>query len=290
MISHRARRAVRMIGEARFDQRMFEHYACPAKFEGTDLRITEFPNPILRAPNAEITEFDDKLEQLSKEFFCAMYQSQGVGIAAPQLGLNIQLFVYNPDPTAPEMIRKMGERVVCNPKILEFCEATDVEIEGCLSSRAECCRGGIRRAKEIQVEYQDERGRVKKKKLRGFEARVFQHEYDHIQGVLHIDRQSPSDRKAIQPYIDVLIEQHGEGGVLEPREEAKAAMQPPVIFEAVAPPPPPPKPKPAATPAAKRKAAEPAGGGGGGGMGGFAAASKGKSSKGGAGKKKKKKR
>ena len=102
------------------------------------------------------------------------------------------------DPTAPPMLRKMAEVVVCNPKILEYSAATDIDIEGCLSSRSECCCGDIRRAKQIEVEYQDVRGRVKKKRLKGFEARVFQHEYDHVEGVLHIDRQSPADRAKIQ--------------------------------------------------------------------------------------------
>jgi len=201
-----------------FDAEMFAHYENPERFPNTDLRIVEFPNPILRAPNAEITEFDDDFRKLCDEFFSVMYGATGVGLAAPQVGLNLKLFVYNPDPSAPGALRKMGERVVANPKILEYCQTSDVDIEGCLSSRAECCRGDIRRAKELNVEYQDERGRVKRKKLRGFEARVFQHEFDHINGVLHIDRQSPADRERIQPFLDVLVEQHGPGGVLDPPE------------------------------------------------------------------------
>ena len=157
-----------------FNQEMFDYYANPSKFEGTELTITEYPSPTLRNPNKDITEFDDKLQQLAKEFFAVMYGANGVGLAAPQVGLNINMFVYNTDPTAPGALKRMGEHVVCNPKIIEYCQSsssnlqawTDCEIEGCLSSRSECCRGHIRRAKELQVEYQDERGRVKKKKLR----------------------------------------------------------------------------------------------------------------------------
>jgi len=208
-----------------FNQEMFDYYANPKEFDGTDLTVTEYPSPILRAENAEITEFDAKLQQLCKEFFLVMYGANGVGLAAPQVGLNLRLFVYNCEPTAPGALRRMGETIVCNPKIIEYCQPsggaalpawTDVDIEGCLSSRNECCRGDIRRASTLQVEYQDERGRVKKRKLRGFEARVFQHEYDHIQGVLHIDRQSPANRVIIKPFLDVLEEQHGAGGATEP--------------------------------------------------------------------------
>ena len=223
--------AVRM---QEFDPDMFAQYANPPSFDGTKLQIVEFPNPILRAANADIANFDDDFRALCKEMLSVMYGAKGVGLAAPQVGLNLRLFVYNPDPTAPGALRTMGERVVANPKIIEYCQRTDVEIEGCLSSRAECCRGDIRRCREIQVEYYDERGRLKKKKLRGFEARVFQHEYDHIEGVLHIDRQSPTDRKRSQPFLDVLVEQHGDGGVLEPPAEKLSALQPPPAFWEVA--------------------------------------------------------
>ena len=84
------------------------------------------------------------------------------------------------------------------------------------------------------MEYQDERGRVKQKRLRGFEARVFQHEYDHINGVLHIDRQSAADRVKIQPFLDVLIEQHGPGGDLDLPEQTVVTLQPPVMDAAPA--------------------------------------------------------
>jgi peptide deformylase len=216
-----------------FDDEMFQEYANPASFDGSSLTVVEYPNPILRAPNADITDFDDKFKDLCAEFFSIMYAANGVGIAAPQLGLNIRLFVYNPDPTAPGALRKLGERVVANPRILDYCQrlGTEIDIEGCLSSRAECCRGDIRRAREIDVEYQDERGRLKRKKLRGFEARVFQHELDHLEGILHIDRQSESDRRKIKPFLDVLVEQHGPGGALEPSKPL-SSLQPPPMTDA----------------------------------------------------------
>ena len=66
------------------------------------------------------------------------------------------------------------------------------------------------------------------KKLKGFEARVFQHEYDHIEGVLHFDRFSEKDRARIQPTLDLLLEAHGPGGITELSDEKKAALQPPL--------------------------------------------------------------
>ena len=251
-----------------FDAEMFVRYSNPPAFQNTDLTIVEYPDPVLRnRPNDAIEEFDGALAKLCDEMWEIMYASNGVGLAAPQVGLRKRLFVYNTDPTAPPMLRKMAEVVVCNPKILEYSAATDIDIEGCLSSRSECCCGDIRRAKQIEVEYQDVRGRVKKKRLKGFEARVFQHEYDHVEGVLHIDRQSDGDRQRIEPYLDALVDLHGDGGVLAPAPEVVAALQPPPLCGVVgAPPPaaaaaPPPKAAPKKGAAAAKK---PAGFGGGG--------------------------
>ena len=68
---------------------------------------------------------------------------------------------------------------------------------------------------------------MKRRRLRGFEARVFQHELDHLRGVLHIDRQLPPDRSKIQPFLDKLVELHGPGGVLELPPDVLAGLQPP---------------------------------------------------------------
>lgn len=210
-----------------FDAKLFERYANPPEFKGSERRIVEYPSPILRARNQEVTDFGPSFSKLCAEMFSIMYAANGVGIAAPQVGLNERLFVYNTDPTAPGALKKLGERVVANPRIMQYCKPWESDIEGCLSSRSECCCGQVTRSVQIDVEYQDERGRLKKKKLRGFEARVFQHEYDHIEGVLHIDRQLPSDRRRIQPFLDVLEEQHGPGGAPELDPDVAATLQPP---------------------------------------------------------------
>ena len=143
----------------------------PASFEGSAMTITEYPHPVLRRRGADVVDFDDDLRQTCKEMMGIMYQATGVGLAAPQVGLGLRLFVYNPtgDPKL-----KMFEQCVCNPTILEYSSDTDVEDEGCLSSRSDCCDGAVCRAKWLWVEYKDERGRPTKRRLSGFEARVFQ--------------------------------------------------------------------------------------------------------------------
>ena len=199
----------------------------PEKFEGSAMTITEYPNPILRRRGADIVDFDEKLKQTCKEMMTIMYQANGVGLAAPQVNLGLRLFVYNP---SGDKKLKMLEKVVCNPTILEYSTESDIEDEGCLSSRSDCCDGAVCRAKWLWVEYQDVEGRKTKKKLTGFEARVFQHEYDHIDGVLHLDRFADDDRARIQPELDAMVAEYGgEEMILELPAEKKATLEPPPL-------------------------------------------------------------
>jgi len=245
----------------------------PSSFEGTDMIITEYPHPVLRRLSDEIKEFDDKLRRLTNEMNTIMYAADGVGLAAPQIGLSIRLFVYNPtgDPSRPD-----SERIVVNPKILEYSSKVDIDEEGCLSSRSGCCAGLVCRSKEIMVEYQNETGSKIRKKLTDFEARVFQHEYDHVEGILHFDRLCPEDRMEIQPKLDELIEDHDPilngVAVLVPDKERYTNLKPvplprrgwmPPIAEAAA------ISMKAAAKKKNKKRSGKAGGGGGFGGGGF---------------------
>ena len=99
-----------------------------------------------------------------------------------------------------------------NPQIVEFSEAKDVEIEGCLSFPN--MNGKVERSKWIKVEAQNLKGKKIKKKFKGWEARIFQHEYDHLDGVVYIDRLDEEDRSEVQPVLDELVEEFGEGGEL----------------------------------------------------------------------------
>jgi len=241
----------------------------PSSFEGTDMTITEYPHPVLRRLSDDVKEFDDKLRRLINEMNTIMYAADGVGLAAPQIGLAVRLFVYNPtgDPT-----RLDSERIVVNPRILEYSSQVDIDEEGCLSSRSGCCAGLVCRSKEIMVEYQNETGSKIRKKLIDFEARVFQHEYDHVEGILHFDRLCPEDRMKIQPQLDELIEEHDSKqngiAVLVPDKERYTNLKPiplprrgwmPPIAEAAA---------ISMKAAAKKKNKKKSGKGGGGGFGG----------------------
>jgi peptide deformylase len=184
----------------------------PGKVDGTDLRVLKYPAPSLRAENKEITEEELKsgdIKQIAKEMFLVMYATEGVGLAAPQVGINKCLMVYN---ETGDKKKWMQEVIMVNPKIVEYSEAKDIESEGCLSFPG--MNGDVERSKWIKVEAQNIRGKKFKKKFKGWEARIFQHEYDHLDGVLYPDRLTEEGTAEVKPRIDELIAEFGEGGAL----------------------------------------------------------------------------
>jgi len=184
----------------------------PGVVEGTDLRVLKYPHPSLRAKNEEVTpeELEDgSIAKIAKEMFLVMYAAEGVGLAAPQVGINKRLMVYNEHGDSKKWL---AETVLVNPKIVEFSEGADTETEGCLSFPG--MNGPVQRSKWIKVEAQNLKGKKFKKKYNGWEARIFQHEYDHLDGTVYIDRLTEDARKEVQPRLDELIAEFGEGGAL----------------------------------------------------------------------------
>eukprot|EP00579_Thalassiosira_antarctica_P001575 CAMPEP_0201869998 /NCGR_PEP_ID=MMETSP0902-20130614/3286_1 /ASSEMBLY_ACC=CAM_ASM_000551 /TAXON_ID=420261 /ORGANISM="Thalassiosira antarctica, Strain CCMP982" /LENGTH=256 /DNA_ID=CAMNT_0048395567 /DNA_START=107 /DNA_END=877 /DNA_ORIENTATION=+ len=186
----------------------------PGIVEGTNLQVLKYPHPSLRAPNEEIPMEDltgpgSEISLIAKEMFLVMYATQGVGLAAPQVGINKRLMVYNEsgDPK-----KWMQESIMVNPKIVEFSEAKEWDEEGCLSFPD--MGGDVERSKWIKVEAQNLKGKTVKKKFRGWEARIFQHEYDHLDGMVYIDRLTEDGRKEVQPKLDEFIAVFGEGGAI----------------------------------------------------------------------------
>ena len=180
----------------------------PGKIDGTDLMIVKYPHPALRRPNDEITMDELKegsISKLAKEMLLLMYAAEGVGLAAPQVGVNKRLMVYNESGDSKKWL---DEVVLVNPRIVEFSGATNVETEGCLSFPD--MDGKVQRSKWIKVEALNLKGKKIKKKYVGWEARIFQHEYDHLDGTVYIDRLSTEDRSRVQPTLDALVQQHEE--------------------------------------------------------------------------------
>eukprot|EP00239_Pterosperma_sp_CCMP1384_P012034 CAMPEP_0197865048 /NCGR_PEP_ID=MMETSP1438-20131217/43440_1 /TAXON_ID=1461541 /ORGANISM="Pterosperma sp., Strain CCMP1384" /LENGTH=200 /DNA_ID=CAMNT_0043483453 /DNA_START=356 /DNA_END=958 /DNA_ORIENTATION=+ len=149
------------------------------------IEIVKYPDPCLRAENLTIVNFDEDLAKLASEMFDIMYRTEGVGLAAPQVGVNVRLMVYNPEgfPDRGE------EHILVNPTLIKTSGLKDVFEEGCLSFPE--ILGDVVRPIQIKVEYFDVKGKKKKLRLNGWQARIFQHEFDHLEGVLFHDRMSP---------------------------------------------------------------------------------------------------
>jgi len=182
----------------------------PGVVEGTDLRIVKYPHPSLRADNAEVALPDeqDSIMKLAKEMLKVMYAAEGVGLAAPQVGVNKRLMVYNPTGDSKKWLE---ETILVNPRIVEFSDAKDEEIEGCLSFPG--MQGEVIRSKWIKVEALTPKGRKVKKKFKGWEARIFQHEYDHLDGTVYTDRLKEETKEKVQPRLNELIEEYdGDDG------------------------------------------------------------------------------
>jgi len=141
--------------------------------------------------------------------FLVMYASNGIGLAAPQVGVNKRLMVFN---ISGDKKKWLLETVLVNPKLVECIESKDVDIEGCLSFPG--MNGAVERSKAIKVEALSLKGKVVKKKFKGWDARLFQHEYDHLDGKVYIDRLTEEERAKVQPRLNELIAEFGDGGAL----------------------------------------------------------------------------
>jgi peptide deformylase len=150
--------------------------------------IVKYPEPVLSKPAAPVTDFDAALKKLVQEMFASMYAAQGIGLAAPQIGLSKRLTVIDVsfDKNPDEKI------VLINPEIIEE-EGKQFEEEGCLSLPD--IREKVHRAARVKVRAQNERGEWFEMEGEELLARAFQHEIDHLNGVLFIDRISRLKRE-----------------------------------------------------------------------------------------------
>jgi peptide deformylase len=162
------------------------------------LPIVAYGDPVLKKEAIEIEEQFPTLKQLIDNMFETMYEASGVGLAAPQIGQSIRLFVVDGSPFAevdedeeedPRAVGMEGfKRVFINPIIEEETGANWVFAEGCLSIPK--IREDVSRKEKIRVTYYDENWQFHDEWFDGYKARIIQHEYDHIEGILFTDHLS----------------------------------------------------------------------------------------------------
>lgn len=160
------------------------------------LPIYTYGQPVLRKETEDIARDYEGLSELIDNMFQTMYHADGVGLAAPQVGLPIRLFVIDASPMQedfPEI--DAAKRVFINPHIVETGEETIGYEEGCLSLPG--IHENVVRPAEVTVHYFDENFVEHTDRFGGFFARIVQHEYDHLEGHVFSDRVSPLRRQMI---------------------------------------------------------------------------------------------
>jgi len=138
-------------------------------------KITEYPEKVLAEVGKPVTEFDEKLENLCAEMFETMYEAEGVGLAAPQIGLSLRLFVMDCEGV---------KLIAANPEIIHT-EGEQSGQEGCLSVGK--VPAVVLRAEKATLRAQDAKGEWFEREATGYAARAFQHETDHCDGKVFID-------------------------------------------------------------------------------------------------------
>ncbi|HBJ86046.1 MAG TPA: peptide deformylase [Verrucomicrobiales bacterium] len=181
-------------------------------------KIVRYPDPVLRAKCRNVGEITSEIRALAADMLETMREANGVGLAAPQVAVDLQLAVidvaHNPDCLTfmkvngekVEMVKHMPV-VLINPQ-LELGSDKEIGEEGCLSFPR--LRGDIRRSSKIKVSYTDLDGQTVTVETDGLLARAFQHEIDHLNGILFIDRLNAVAKVSIKRKLARLMEEWEE--------------------------------------------------------------------------------
>jgi peptide deformylase len=161
------------------------------------LGIRTFGDPVLRKKSEPIQEFGAEIAPLFERMNETMIVERGVGLAANQVGIARRIAVMNPEPDNDKALIRMA-----NPRIVATSEELETVEEGCLSVPG--IRGEVTRHRWVEVAYQDETGKEHRLRAEGLLARIVQHEIDHLNGVLFVDRLSLAKRALIKPKLKNL--------------------------------------------------------------------------------------
>jgi peptide deformylase len=150
--------------------------------------VRQYPDPALRNAATAVADVDDEVQRLAERMLDVMERAHGVGLAAPQLGILRRILVYRAsDEDEP--------KVLINPELVERSDETEVGTEGCLSLLGGELQVPVARHLRVRVSGRDASGDAVDMDVEGFEARVIQHEIDHLDGILIFDRAEDQERR-----------------------------------------------------------------------------------------------
>jgi peptide deformylase len=168
------------------------------------LPIYLYGQPVLRKPAKEVPADYPELKTLAENMFQTMAKANGVGLAAPQVGLALRMFVVDGnglEEDYPEC--RDFRRCMINPEVIEESEETNVKDEGCLSIPG--IYESVKRPDWIVIRYRDENYVEHEEKITGFAARMTLHEYDHLDGKMFIDRVSPLRKQLMKSKLGAIL-------------------------------------------------------------------------------------
>lgn len=171
-------------------------------FQNMIYPIFTLGHPVLKERAKEISEITQEIKQLVEDMYETMYNASGVGLAAPQIGKGIRLFVIDAEPMDEENLKGIKMAFI-NPERIEEKGTPWPFEEGCLSLPG--IREEVKRPDTISLRYQNMEGEWKTETFQGILARVIQHEYDHLEGKLFIDYLSPFRKRLIQNRIGDIL-------------------------------------------------------------------------------------
>lgn len=165
--------------------------------------IVVYGHEILRKVAVDIEENHPGLQQLIADMFETMYKSEGMGLAAPQIGKSIRIFIIDGTPIADDEPSLIDfKKVFINPHITEKSGDLKLMNEGCLSIPN--IREEVNREARIRIEYYDENWEFHDEVYEGYKARIIQHEYDHLDGILFTDLVSPLRRRLLKSKLTAI--------------------------------------------------------------------------------------
>ncbi|MBN2215025.1 MAG: peptide deformylase, partial [Bacteroidales bacterium] len=160
-----------------------------------EVPIILYGSPVLRRNSAEVTE-EDNIQKFADDLFYTIKKAEGIGLAAPQINLLKRVFVIDTSPLINNDLNiERFEGMFINPEILEADSENKIYREGCLSLPD--IYEEVTRPEKILVRYQDRQLKFHEEEFDGIKARIFQHEYDHLEGILFIDKISFLRRKLL---------------------------------------------------------------------------------------------
>ncbi len=154
---------------------------------------TGLNNPILRSISEEVEEVSQELVDFCNKLLVLMYENKGVWLAAPQVGENIRVIATSQREKKPKKDKFLWTTIMINPKIIDKSKETILWEEACISLPN--CTGMVRRHKGIHVEFLDIKGKKQKQKYKDFNAVIIQHELDHLDGILFMDKIEAEKKK-----------------------------------------------------------------------------------------------